>query len=85
MSTLKESMQMLLDKMDEVNFTISRNNEHVGESVGIVVNKRYISLIRSSTDIVAGDTLTDRNGTAFVIAKVSVADGITQAYFSETG
>lgn len=85
MSTLKESMQILLDKMDEVNFTISRNNEHVGEAAGIVVRKRYISLIKSSIDIVAGDILTDRSGTAFTITKVSVVDGITQAYFSEAG
>ena len=85
MSTLKETMQILLDKMDEVNFAISRNDEHIGEAVGIVVKKRYISLIRSSTDIVAGDTLTDRNGTALTITKVSVVDGITQAYFSEAG
>lgn len=39
MSTLKESMQTILDKMNEVNFTISRNNKHVGEAVGIVVKK----------------------------------------------
>lgn len=85
MSTLKESMQTILDKMNEVNFTILRNNKHVGEAVGIVVKKRYISLIRSSIDIVAGDILTDRNDTAFAITKVSVVDGITQVYFSETG
>ena len=85
MNLLQETMNMLLDKMDEANFTVSRNNKCIGEAVGIVVKKRYISLIRSSIDIVAGDILTDRSGTAFAITKVSVVDGITQAYFSESG
>lgn len=85
MKSLQETMNMLLDKMDEANFIVSRNSECIGEAVGIVVKDRYISIIKSSTDIAVGDVLTDRSTATFTVTEVSVVDSLTRVYFSKTG
>lgn len=81
---MRDSLTKLLNSRAELNFTIIRDNEEIGEAQCIPVEQtNYLHVIRTDSEIIVGDCLVDKNGKKITIIESKRISGIQRIYYSD--
>lgn len=81
MNSMKDAMWSILSKSDQTNFTVTNNDEVIGNVIGINVENKYIEVIKTTVDLVSGLYLSNSDN-KFVITNIDKNNNNYRIYFS---